>query len=105
MPLEFARPSGNRVDFESSSRRGVSDAFADRITILARCRISRFWASKYTTPVTRPELSVETSFTYAFARISQLPVFSASGSIVTAELDRALTWHPNPEHIPQFTHA
>ena len=28
----------------------------------------------------------------------------ASGITVTAELDLAFTWHPYPEHIPQFTH-
>ena len=57
------------------------------------------------TPVTFPLGSTEISRTYDRTRISQLPVFSASGSIVTAELDRALTWHPKPEHMPQLTHA
>jgi hypothetical protein len=57
-PLEFASPFGNWFDAESKSRRGVSAPFADRITAFARCRISRFCASKYTTPVTRPRASV-----------------------------------------------
>ncbi len=57
------------------------------------------------TPVTLPLASTEISRTYEFARISHRPVFSAIGIIVTAELDRARTWHPKPEHMPQCTHA
>src|ERR1700682_6220270 len=57
------------------------------------------------TPVTLPPASTDTSRTYDRTLISQLPVLSATGSIVTAELDLALTWHPKPEHMPQFTHA
>src|SRR6267154_764567 len=40
VPLEFARPSGNRDDFELSSRRAVSRALAARTTTLARTRRS-----------------------------------------------------------------
>ncbi len=34
-PLELARPSGNRADFDIKSRRGVSDPFADSDTAFA----------------------------------------------------------------------
>src|SRR2546427_20162 len=40
VPLEFARPFGNRDDLELSSRREVSRALAARTTALARTRRS-----------------------------------------------------------------
>src|SRR5205823_12180179 len=40
VPLEFARPFGNRDDLELSSRREVSRALAARTTTLARTRRS-----------------------------------------------------------------
>src|SRR5882762_6129768 len=39
-PEEFARPLGNRDDFEFSRRRADSHALADTITALARMRVS-----------------------------------------------------------------
>ncbi len=101
--LLLASPFGKRWLFESSSSRADSVPLAARMTAFARCRTTRRSASKYATPVHRPELSTVISCTYDRARISHRPVFSASGSIVTAELDRAFTWHPNPEHMPHCT--
>src|SRR5581483_10877739 len=90
-PLEFARPFGNFGDLDNRSSLADSPALAERITAFARCRISRFWASKYTTPVARPLLSTEISRTYELTRISQFPLFSAIGITVTAVLERART--------------
>ena len=58
MPFEFASPFGNWLEADMSRSRGVSAPFAQTITAFARCMTSRFWASKYTTPVTRPRASV-----------------------------------------------
>ena len=57
-PLEFASPFGNWFDADMSRSRGVSAPFAQSTTAFARCMTSRFCASKYTTPVTRPRESV-----------------------------------------------
>src|SRR5215813_11375928 len=102
-PLEFARPCGNCADFDINSRRADSPALADSTTAFAFWNTSFLSLSKYVTPVTRPLASVEISRTYEFTRTSQLPEAMASGIIVTAELDRAFTWQPKPEHMPQFT--
>src|SRR4029079_169439 len=102
-PLEFARPSGNFGDFESSKSRADSEPFADSTTAFAFWKCSRLSASKYVAPVTRPFLSTGISRTYLYGRISQFPVATARGSTVAAELERAPTWQPKPEHMPQFT--
>ena len=46
IPLEFARPSGKRFDFELKSRRGVSAPLAHNTTAFAFCLISFLSLSK-----------------------------------------------------------
>src|SRR4051812_24260529 len=104
-PLELASPFGKRLLFELSKSRGVSAPFAHTTTALARWKISFFAASKYFTPVARPCASVSTLRTYEFGRISQRPVVTAFGIIVTSELDFARTSQPKPRQKPHCTHA
>src|SRR5882762_744989 len=94
MPLEFARPFGNRFDFELSNSRGVSAPFAHTTTALARWKISFLPPSKYLTPVTRPRGDTSTLRAYELGRISQRPVATAFGMTVTSELDLARTSQP-----------
>src|SRR5215472_577717 len=57
------------------------------------------------TPVTRP-LALSAIFrTYASARISQFPVFSAAGIIVASVLDLARISQPKDSQKPQCVHA
>src|SRR5271165_1117001 len=104
-PLEFASPSGDSFDFESSSNRAVSAPFAQSTTALARWKTSRRLESKYTAPVARPRASVSILRTYEFGRISQRPVFSAMGITETSVLDLARISHPNDSQNPQCTQA
>src|SRR5579871_6588709 len=104
-PLEFARPSGKRADFDMSSSRGVSTPLAQTTTFRARCLTSRLRASKYTAPLARPWLSISILRTYELGRISQRPVFSATGITVARVLDLARTSHPNISQKPHCTQA
>src|SRR5579864_8918056 len=100
-PLEFAKPSGNRFDFDIRSKRGVSAPFAQTTTAFARCRCSCLRASKYSTPSTWPLWLIEILRTYEFARISQRPVLSATGITEARVLDLAPHSQPNISHHPQ----
>src|SRR5579863_7832286 len=100
-PFEFASPSGKRLDFDISSRRGDPRPLPHTITALAFWNTSFLSASKYTAPVTLPALSTEISRTKEFGRSSHLLDFSTMGITLTSALDFAPTLHPNPEQYPQ----
>src|SRR3990172_7753186 len=102
VPLELARPSGNRRDAESNSRRAVSAPFALRTMARARCACSRPSLSQYRTRVTRPASLVSILNTVDSGRISQRPVASANGIMDASEEDLAPTSHPKKKQKPQW---
>src|SRR5690606_25779660 len=102
LPLELARPWGNRLDADASSSRGVSAPLAARMNALARWACSRPSASQYSARVTRPAASVSSRWTVLSARISHRPVASARGIIVASVEDFAPTSQPYIMQKPQW---